>query len=94
MTYVIDTRTSDDFRSPPIEITEEKWMEMLCVLPPEDWCKHSGGESFKLMEYTYADITGIYAIVDGRHWHMADSANMPHVEIVARIRGKIEADHD
>ena len=51
---------------PVEEITEEKFMEMLEVLPPQCWKRGKGWEAFRMMEYTCGSITGHYVRVGQR----------------------------
>lgn len=74
------------FKSGPVEITEARFMEMLEVLPPHDWRNTGDAESFKLIERTAGSITGIYARVGRRYFHLSDSITTPHADIIARIR--------
>lgn len=77
------------FCFPPKEITEERFWDMLEVLPPHDWKRTADGESFKMCERTSGDITAIFAKVDGRYWEMSDSITMPHEFIIDKIRQTI-----
>jgi uncharacterized protein (DUF433 family) len=77
------------FRSPPIEISEERWCEMLEVLPPVGWIRGSAGESFKLSERTYGRITAIFCRIEERYFELSDDIRMPHDEIVAACKAVI-----
>lgn len=76
--------SEDMFRSPPVEIDEDRWMEMLEVLPPVNWVCDSEGESFKLSERTSGNITAIFARIGERYFEMQDSAFMKHEQIIAK----------
>lgn len=78
-------RQEESFKSPPQEISEEKWMEMLCVLPPVSWKHDSTGESFKLSERTSGTITAIFVRIGQRFFTFSDSIYTPHAECVARV---------
>jgi hypothetical protein len=43
-----------------VEITEARYIDQLETLPPVDWCRGYGGESFKSMEFTGGDVTAIF----------------------------------
>ena len=45
----------------PSSITLEQWDDALDTLPPQDWNKANGVESFKFMEHYWGDVTSIYA---------------------------------
>lgn len=57
-------------RDPATEITEEKFTEMLCVLPPLKWETGRGGdfESFLLSEFTSGVFTQQYARHGETYW--------------------------
>jgi hypothetical protein len=79
---------SDDmFRHPPQPITKARFVEMLEVLPPEDWHCGDGAESFKLSERTSGSITAIFCRVGNRYFEMQDSFTLSHNEIVTRCAG-------
>ena len=77
----------DDFwRRAPVEITEERWMEMLGVLPPVGWEHGPGGEVFKLSERTSGNITAIFCRLGNRFFEMQDSIFMDTGEILAKCQ--------
>lgn len=85
----IDTaieRMDAAFRSPPVEITAERFWEMLEVLPPVAWKRGADTESFKLSEFTSGAITQIFCRIDERYFELSDNVTLPHDEIVRRCR--------
>jgi len=50
-----------EYCKPWQEISEEKWRDMLEVLPPEKWQTVKGVEIFRMSEYTSGNITGHFA---------------------------------
>lgn len=46
--------------SEPVETTEERFMEMLEVLPPQRWQRGKGCESFEMCEHTSGRVTTIF----------------------------------
>lgn len=44
----------------PVEITEDRFMEMLEVLPPQNWQRGKGCESFELSEHFSGRVTSIF----------------------------------
>jgi len=74
------------WRSPPVEITAERFEEMLCILPPEGWVNGGRWEVFKLMEYTAGDITAIFCRIGGRYFEMQDRYDMASDLIVEKCR--------
>ena len=85
---------ADYWRKPPTEITEARFWEMLCVLPPEGWEIRDDSESFKLCEYTSGAVTGIYARIgpvgQARYFEMQDYFTLPHAVIVERCQAETD----
>lgn len=50
------------------EIDEERYNEMLEVLPPMNWDTHFGLSSFFMCEFWSGSITDQYAICDGKYY--------------------------
>lgn len=73
------------FKRPPVEITSDRFHEMLEILPPEDWRTATNGTSFKLCEHTSGNITAIFVFTMGRYFEMQDSAFMTHADIIAAV---------
>ena len=71
--------------SEPIEISEEVYVEMLEVLPPDDWQRDSSGSSFKMCEHLSGRITAVYAFVNGRHFTFNDVATLGHAAIMQKV---------
>ncbi len=72
-------------KSPPTEITEERWHDMLNVLPPVSWHSTSDGESFKLSERTTGAITCIFVRLGDRFFEFSDDIRTPHNECCRRV---------
>jgi len=49
-------------------ITEETFIEMLEVLPPDNWQRQKGAQSFELCEHTSGRVTAIYCCFGGRYY--------------------------
>ena len=73
-------------KSAPVEITEDRWHDMLGVLPPFAWKHDATGESFKLSERTAGSITAIFVRIGDRYFELSDTITLPHRECVARVR--------
>lgn len=69
---------------PPVRITHERFIEMLEVLPPEDWQHHSGGESFKLSERTSGNVTMIFCRIGEDYYELQDRVTLTHAQILAK----------
>jgi hypothetical protein len=82
----------ESFKSAPVEITEERYWEMLEVLPPVSWVHGSSEtESFKISERLYGDITAIFCRIGNRYFELSDSIRLPHAEIVKRCSALISS---
>jgi uncharacterized protein DUF1419 len=79
-------RFENSFRSEPVEITEERWDEMLGVLPPVGWKNDGAHESFKISERTAGSITAIFVRIGDRYFELSDTITLPHRECVERVR--------
>src|ERR1700682_4430792 len=61
-------RFENSFKSESVEITEERWDEMLGVLPPVAWKNEGAHESFKISERTAGSITAIFVRIRDRYF--------------------------
>lgn len=71
--------------SAPVEITEDRFIEMLEILPPVHWVRHGVSESFKMSERTSGSITGIFARIGNRFFEMQNHISMSHEDILRCI---------
>ena len=69
-----------NFCSPVSRIDEERWWEMLGVLPPEDWQRRVNEESFKVEEY------GMDALAAGDQVRWLGSGRASERSAVTKIR--------
>lgn len=84
--------TSDEYRvlhdkamaTEPVKITEEKYIEMLEVLPPMKWRNGGGAQTFMMCEFLSGNITGIYCNIGDRYWSFNGPATLTHDEIVQK----------
>jgi len=74
------------FRRPVTEIDHNTYWEMLEVLPPEGFSQNKTGASFKMSERDCGSITGIYAAIGERYFHLADDYTLHHLGIMQRVR--------
>lgn len=81
----ISKMIEDGFCVEPEEISEEDWWSALEALPPQDWKTIDGVQSFKFMEYTYGEITSIYAKTSKGCWAFKNRASMTAKEIADKI---------
>jgi hypothetical protein len=83
--------TYEYYISAPVEITEDRFHEMLNVLPPVKWRQEHGSESFMISERLTMDIRSIYCRVGDRYFEMADRQSLTHQEICDRCLAAIAA---
>lgn len=62
----LDRHTAHYTSGSLIEISQEKFDEMLGVLPPLWWGFHDGNEAFLMSEFTAGSCTEMYAKVNGK----------------------------
>jgi hypothetical protein len=75
----------------PMEISEDVYVKMLEVLPPDDWQRDSSGSSFKMCEHLSGRITAVYAFVNGRHFTFNDVATLGHAAIMQKVGNSMSA---
>lgn len=78
-------------RTEPEPTTEEAFWEMLEVLPPLGWRRTTEGESFKMVERFSGRMTNIYARIGTTYWTFMDRDDMPHDEIMAKVKQAMAA---
>lgn len=83
---------------PPVQITAEKFMEMLEVLPPIFYGHHGGFESFLMSEFTSGSFTEQYAKLGDAYWSkMVDAGDRSTWMTAADLQGvktKLAADRE
>jgi hypothetical protein len=87
-------RFENSFKSEPFEITEERWDEMLGVLPPVAWKNDGANESFKISERTAGSITAIFVRINNRYFELSDTITLPHRECVDRVLRQLAISHN
>jgi hypothetical protein len=74
----------NSFVRAPVQISAERFDEMLNILPPRDWRGSRGAQSFKMSELIYDDIAVIFAERNGHYFELRDSCRLPHAEIMSK----------
>jgi hypothetical protein len=69
----------------PKPCSKERFMDMLEVLPPQDWRVMPDSESFKLQERTTGNITLIMLRIGDAYWEMEDMVNLTHYDICGKV---------
>lgn len=74
------------YKTEPRQITEGEFIQALEVLPPLQWCRHQGVESFRWTEFYSGNITSIFVRhPNGTCWTFRDNAFLSVEAIQAKI---------
>lgn len=73
----------ESFLTEPVEITKERFWDMLEVLPPCRWVREGSSESFHMSEHDSGNVTLILVRIAGRYFEYHGYANTRHTERVA-----------
>jgi hypothetical protein len=76
---------------PPTRITQQRFFDMLEVLPPEGWHREGGSESFKMSEYEAGNITTIFVRIGTEYYELQDQATLTHLQIVQKVTASLAA---
>lgn len=68
------------------EITEERYDEMLNVLPPEKWQTVDGVNIFRISEYYSGNITDHYAALFGKYFYRTCRTTTPYSVLAAEVK--------
>lgn len=71
------------------EISEERFIDQLEVLPPMCWVRGDATQSFKSCEMYAEDVTTIFVQIKGRFFEFRDVFTLSHQDILARIDAEI-----
>lgn len=90
----IDTAAQVRYRKDVSEVSEERFMDALNVLPPVGWTTRNGVESFRISERLWGNITDIFAQCGTRYFTLTDDIRLPAEVIAARVHAFIAAHPD
>lgn len=79
-------------RTDPEACTEEQFFEALECLPPMDWTRAGGGESFKMVERLSGRMTRIYARTGSTYWSFTDRDDMTHAAVMAKVTAAVRGE--
>lgn len=71
---------------PVTEVTQERFWEMLEVLPPCKWNRGGSEETFHVSERLWDNYVSWFTRIGERYFECTDTDTRRHVEIVARVR--------
>ncbi len=75
----------DSYVTAPKPITKEQFRDALECLPPLQWVRHLGVESFRFMERYTGSITTIYARTGDQYWEFMDRYNMSSDDLAQKV---------
>lgn len=78
--------------TPPERITEERFLDMLNVLPPVRWVATPSFEHFELSEHINGPIVAYFVRAASDYWQFQDKAGMSTAQIVERITAAEQAE--
>lgn len=81
----------DTLKTEPVEITEERFDEMLEVLPPCRWGTVRGIEMFHVSERLTGNLVSWFARVGGRFFEFTDDASLSAETRVEKIGNVLKA---
>ena len=71
-------RHENSCKSEPVEITRDRFHEMLNILPPVAWNYNDPSfESFKMSERTTGSITAIFVRIHDRYFAFSNTCTLP-----------------
>lgn len=82
---VVSDMIEENHCTEPSPITEEQWEDALEALPPQDWKRVNGVESFKFMEYYWGNVTSIYCKTGKGCFVFKGRASMSAAEVAEKI---------
>lgn len=77
-------------RTQPEPSTEAHYTSALECLPPHDWRRVRGVESFKMVERLCGRMTRIYAKKGDSYWTFTDRDDLSAEDIAAKIEGAMQ----
>ncbi len=73
-------------KTKPTPITEQRFWDMLEVLPPCRWHNVGGFEVFHVSERLTGNLVSWFAQRNGNHWEFTDNASLPSADLAAMLR--------
>lgn len=70
---------------PAHEVTEQRFMEMLEVLPPGNWTRREDSESFMVIECQTANLYTWLARLGDRYFEMIAPGDCKHADIMRSV---------
>jgi len=73
------------YRKDVSEVTQERFMDALNVLPPVGWTTRQGVESFRISERIWGSLTDIYARLGDRYFVLSDDIRLSPGIVADRV---------
>ena len=70
----------------PIEVDEERFLDMLEILPPMNWKQSTEGEAFMICEMNYSHYTNIFCQIKDRYFEFSDSRFLTLDQIIKKVK--------
>ena len=83
----------EQYRTPPVEVTEERFWDMLEVLPPCRWVHNHNHETFYVSERITMNIVSHFIRIGKRYFELQDDATVKPDTLLDRCRALIGANH-
>jgi hypothetical protein len=68
------------------EVDEERFMDMLEILPPMNWKQTTEGEVFMMCEMNYSHYTNIFCQIKDRYFEFSDSRFLTLDQIINKVK--------
>lgn len=78
-------RFEASFKTPVTAISAEHYDYALNCLPPVQWIRRAGGETFKMSERMAGAVTAIYVTIGDKYFRFYDDIRLPHEECLKRV---------
>lgn len=79
------------YRKDVTEITGQRFMDALNVLPPVGWTTRAGVESFRISERIWGNLTDIYARLGDRYFVLTDDIRLSPAAVAERVAAFVAA---
>ena len=82
----IEALAQKKYITEPVEVDEERFMDMLEILPPMNWKQTTEGEVFMMCEMNYSHYTNIFCQIKDRYFEFSDSRFLTLDQIINKVK--------
>jgi len=86
----LDNAFESNLKTKPTEITEERFDEMLSILPPSRWHDVGSYNVFHVCEHIRGNLVNWFARRDGKYWQFIDSCFATDSELASKLNAARE----